>query len=229
VDFVAPEADVSAYRLVLVPALYLLSQEAADTLCSYVDNGGALAVWYFSGVADPENRIRLDGYAGALSPVLGVRVEEVHPVPPEATLTLSSGARARMWSEFVRTEGAEVVAGYADGPLAGHPAITHNRYGAGQAWYVSTDLIDADLDTLVRDILSTVEIGPSANGAGYGVEVVRRRSSTQSWLIAINHSDRPAEVSAQGTDMISGETVTGGLRLAGGAYAVVLEDGASAA
>jgi beta-galactosidase len=229
VDFVPPEGDVTPYRLVLAPALYLLSEEAADSLSSYVDDGGALAVWYFSGVADPENRIRLDGYAGGLSQVLGVRVEEVHPVPPDTTLTLSSRARARRWSELVRAEGAQAVAGYADGPLAGHPAITHNRYGEGQAWYVSTDLVEDDLDGLVRDLLATVGIGPSTAGAGHGVEVVRRRSSTQSWVVAINHTNRPAQVDVSGTDVITGETVAGVLHLAGGAYGVVWEGEASAA
>ncbi|WP_370128141.1 beta-galactosidase trimerization domain-containing protein [Streptacidiphilus sp. EB103A] len=42
-----------------------------------------------------------------------------------------------MWSESLRAEGAETLASYTHGLLAGSPAPTSDRFGAGQGWYPS--------------------------------------------------------------------------------------------
>ncbi|MFE8989698.1 beta-galactosidase trimerization domain-containing protein [Streptomyces collinus] len=47
-------------------------------------------------------------------------------------------ATADLWTEHSRLTWAEAVAAYADGPLAGVPAITRHAYGSGTAWYVAT-------------------------------------------------------------------------------------------
>ncbi|MEU3163445.1 beta-galactosidase [Streptosporangium sp. NPDC006930] len=89
-DLVHPSADLSAYPLVLVPSLYLISDADADNLRRYVSGGGTLVVSYLSGIADEHARVRLGGYPGALRDLLGIRVEEFHPLPPDVTLTLSA-------------------------------------------------------------------------------------------------------------------------------------------
>ena len=55
-----------------------------------------------------------------------------------------------MWSEPVELRGAEAVLTYADGPAAGHPAVTRHQLGEGQAWYVSTRLDPATLREVLR-------------------------------------------------------------------------------
>jgi beta-galactosidase len=44
-------------------------------------------------------------------------------------LSLTSGARASRWSERMRPTTAEVRDRFADGPSAGHPAVTRNAWG----------------------------------------------------------------------------------------------------
>src|SRR6185436_20169870 len=90
-DVVGPGADLTPYRLVLVPALYVVSDETLASFESYVDNGGMLAAWYLSGSADMANRIRPGGYAGGLRDLIGARIEEVHPLPAGTAVSLSSG------------------------------------------------------------------------------------------------------------------------------------------
>lgn len=41
-DFAHPEHDLSAYKLVVVPQLYLMTDVAIDHLVAYVENGGTL-------------------------------------------------------------------------------------------------------------------------------------------------------------------------------------------
>ncbi|MEV4745181.1 beta-galactosidase [Streptosporangium sp. NPDC049248] len=89
-DLVHPSADLSAYPLVLVPSLYLICDADAENLRRYVAGGGTLVVSFLSGVADEHARVRLGGYPGALRDLLGIRVEEFHPLPPAIALTLSA-------------------------------------------------------------------------------------------------------------------------------------------
>ncbi|MGW2449505.1 beta-galactosidase, partial [Streptomyces sp. NPDC001675] len=78
-DVVAPGADLTSYKAVVAPNLYLLADEHADALTAYVRNGGHLAVGCFSGVVDAHDRVHLGGYPGALREVLGLRIDEYLP------------------------------------------------------------------------------------------------------------------------------------------------------
>ena len=215
VDFAAPDADLSSYRVVVVPSLYLVSDEAAANLAAYVESGGQLLVGYFSGIVDPDVRVRLGGYPGAFAELLGVRVEEFHPLSDEVALV--SGGRGRVWSEDVEAVSAEVVDRYAGGVLDGKAAITRRQVGAGTAWYVSTELDD---DTAADLVTRLVGAGRSAGGL---VETVRRRDGGVTWVFFINHSDTDAAVPAVGTELVAGVAVSGELAVPAGGYAVVRE------
>ncbi|MGW5193217.1 beta-galactosidase [Kribbella sp. NPDC004138] len=215
VDFAAPDADLSSYRVVVVPSLYLVSDEAAANLATYVESGGQLVVGYFSGIVDPDVRVRLGGYPGAFAELLGVRVEEFHPLSGE--VALASGGRGRVWSEDVEAVAAEVVDRYAGGVLAGKPAVTRRQVGAGTAWYASTELDD---DTAADLVTRLVGAGRSAGGL---VETVRRRDGGVTWVFFINHGDTDAVVPAVGTELVAGTAVNGELLVPAGGYAVVRE------
>lgn len=218
-DFVHPEAGLSAYRMVVVPRLYLVSDRAAANLASYVENGGHLVVTYFSGIVDAACRVRLGGYPGAFRDLLGIRVEEFYPLPAGETVDLSTGDVGRMWCERVHLTGAEAVARYAGGVLDGLPAITRHRHGAGAAWYVSTELADEAYARVLDEAYARVRGAPEPPPTG--VELVRRTGQDATWLFALNHTDQPRQVAATGVDLVSGEQVTGAVRLAPGGAAVI--------
>ncbi|MEU8108598.1 beta-galactosidase [Nonomuraea muscovyensis] len=180
-DLAHPSGDLSGYRTVLVPNLYLLSDDDAANLRRYAEGGGTLVVTYLSGVADPYGRVRTGGHPGALRDLLGISVEEFRPL--EGPVTLSNGDTASVWSELVRLRGAEAVATYPDGS----PAITRN----GGAWYVSTRLTDDGYARL---------LGLPPHPAG--LELVRRGDT----VFAVNHGDRPCPV-PPGHDLLTCTTL----------------------
>lgn len=200
VDFAAPDTDLSSYRTVVVPSLYLVSDQTAANLTAYVENGGQLVVGYFSGTVDPDLRVR---YPGAFAELLGVRVDEFHPLPIDGEVALASGGRGRVWSEDVRIVSAEVIDRYAGGVLDGKPAITRHEVGAGVAWYLSTDVDDETARRL---------LGLPASP----VETVRRRSGDTTWTFLLNHGDAEVAVPSEGSELVVGE-----LPLRPGGYAVV--------
>ncbi|MEU5826248.1 beta-galactosidase [Micromonospora tulbaghiae] len=222
-DVVHPSADLSRYRLVLAPTLYLVRDADADALRRFVEAGGTAAVTYFSGIVDEHDHIRLGGYPGAFRDLLGVRVEEFFPLRAGETVRLDDGARADVWTEWLHAEGAEVLAAYTDGPLPGVPALTRNAVGAGAAWYVGTRLDDDATDRLVARLLAETGVRPPVD-APAGVEVVRRRSADRSWLFVVNHTTEPARLAVSGVELLGGVRCDGTLEVPAGEVAVVREE-----
>ncbi|MEV4524402.1 beta-galactosidase [Micromonospora tulbaghiae] len=222
-DVVHPSADLSRYRLVLAPTLYLVRDADADALRRFVEAGGTAAVTYFSGIVDEHDHIRLGGYPGAFRDLLGVRVEEFFPLREGETVRLDDGARADVWTEWLHAEGAEVLAAYTDGPLPGVPALTRNAVGAGAAWYVGTRLADDATDRLVARLLAETGVRPPVD-APAGVEVVRRRSADRSWLFVVNHTTEPARLAVSGVELLGGVRCDGTLEVPAGEVAVVREE-----
>ncbi|MBO4205564.1 beta-galactosidase [Micromonospora echinofusca] len=221
-DVVHPSADLSRYRLVVVPTLYLVRDPHAAALRSFVEAGGTALVTYFSGIVDDNDHIRLGGYPGAFRDLLGVHTEEFFPLRAGERVTLDDGTVADVWTEWLHTDSAEVLARYADGPLPGVPAVTRNAVGAGTAWYVGTRLDAAATDRLVARLVTEAGVRPPAE-APPGVEVVRRRADGRSWLFVLNHTGGTVQVAATGTELLSGSPCAGELTVAPGDVAVVRE------
>ncbi|WP_320784729.1 beta-galactosidase [Streptomyces sp. CRN 30] len=230
VDFAHPEADLSAYPLVVVPALYLTTEAAGRNLAAYVENGGTLLVSYFSGVVDEHDAVHEGPVPGALRDVLGLTVEEFSPLLAGETVRVTgpdgTGLAADVWTEFVVERGAEAVWTYADGPAAGRPAVTRHRLGSGTAWYVSTRLGADGLDAVLAKAAEDARLAPRPD-LPRDVEVVRRTGESGSYLFAINHTGTDVKVplDSSGTELLTGESAAGRIEVPAGAVRVVRLDG----
>jgi beta-galactosidase len=224
VDVTHPRTDLSRYRLVVVPTLYLVDDATVASLQHYVDNGGTVVVTYFSGIVDENDHIRLGGYPGAFRQLLGLTVEEFFPLRQGETVQLDDGSSAGIWTEWLHPHGAEVVVSYVDGPLPGVPAVTRHQRGRGTAWYVATRLDDKGTADLVHRLLDEADIEPVAQSQ-VGVELVRRSGSGRSYLFALNHSAHHVTVDAYGEELLSGRRCAGRLEVSAGTVAVVRESG----
>ncbi len=222
-DVVSPDADLSGYKLVVVPCLYMVGDVAAERITEYVAGGGHLLVTFFSGIVDERDRIRLGGYPGAFREVLGVRTEEFAPLKPGHLVNLSNGGVGSLWTERLRTTSAATIASYLDGPLPGTPAITRNEFGDGVAWYLATALDDSGMRDLVRNVVQNQEFDLENDE----VEAVRRSGDGRSYLFVVNHGANPVEYPATGHNLITNEPVAGTLRVDGGGVAVVREEAAA--
>ncbi|MFJ6197979.1 beta-galactosidase [Micromonospora sp. NPDC092111] len=223
-DVVLPGDPLDRYRLLVLPALYLASDATVDWVRDHVEAGGHLLVTYLSGVADPHARVRPGGYPGAFRDVLGIRVEEFHPLAADEQVLLSDGGTGRIWSETVHLTGAEASCAYVGGVLDGRPAVTRHRYGAGTAWYLSTRPDDDTYRRLVTEAARAAGVHPVCPDAPPGVEAVRRQGPEASWLFLLNHTDRPQRVPVTGVELLTGTVVATAVTVPAGGVAVVRED-----
>ena len=223
-------AVLSGYRLLVVPTLYLCDETTAQAVHAAAAAGTHVLVTYLSGIVDEDVRVRLGGYPGAFRELLGLRVEEFHPLLDGVATELDDGSTGDVWSELGDVlpaggdEGTEVLVRYADGATAGCPAITRRDLpGGAAAWYLGTLPDDESLAGLLEAVCTAAGVSPVAVATG-PVDVVRRHHpGGPSWVFALNHGEEPATVEVTGLDEVSGERVEGVLHLDPGASAVVRE------
>ena len=222
VDIVHPSAPLDGYDLVLVCTLYSVTDHAAANIAAAASAGATVLVSYFSGIVDQNDHVRLGGYPGAFRELLGVRVEEFHPLPAGAQLKLSDGSVSSVWSEHVHLAGADAVQAFTEYPLEGVPSLTRRAVGAGTAWYLATFPDRDGIEAIVDRLLADSGVAPLAL-ADPGVELMRRRAADgQGFLFAINHTRSAASVQVSGLDIITGEPFTG--LVEAGRVAVIAED-----
>ena len=192
VDFVHPDGDLSRYRLVIAPNLYLVSDAAAANLDAYVGAGGTLLVSFFGGIVDEHDHIRLGGYPSALRALLGIVVPELWPHAEGVTQRLELGGErytCGLWSDWIELERAEAVAVFEDGWLAGRPALTRN----GSGWYLGTQPDAEGLRAIVARLAQESGIA-STRVAPTGVEAVWRVGEEKAFLFLLNHSAEAVDV-----------------------------------
>jgi len=207
----------------VVPALYSVTDATAAAVADAVAKGATAFVTFFSGIVDENDRVRLGGYPGAFRGLLGVLVEEFSPVPADVTMALTSGGKARLWTEYVRAEGAEVIDRFEDGPVAGSPVVTRNQVGSGAAWYAASALEPDTLAALMSRVVEDSGVIPMP-AAGPKVEVVRRVGVDASYLFVINHSLKDVSVDVSGMELVQRREVTGDLTVPAGTARVVREE-----
>lgn len=210
VDAVRATGPFDRYDVVLVPNLYVTTEEQAAAIAAFVAAGGTVAVGPFSGVVDPTETVHVGGAPGPLRDLLGVEVDEVWPIADGRTEQLLLDAAPLTvphWSEWLDVAvGTEVCGQYSSGELAGLPAITRNTYGAGRAWYVSAMLERDGLEAVLRAVLTDAGLPVRDRTAG-DLDVVTRSDETTDWTFAINHGTTPLRVNVptDAIDLLGGE------------------------
>ncbi|TMB43506.1 MAG: beta-galactosidase, partial [Chloroflexi bacterium] len=216
VDFVRPTDDLSGYRVVLAPSLYLVSDEAAANLERFVEGGGTLVMSFFSGIVDVSDHIRLGGYPRPFQALLGLKVVDFRPLSDgqDIAVRFADGtlARGEIWSEIIEPSGAEVVATFSGSDLAGRPAVTSHQSGSGTAFYMGTRPEPAAMARLLQIACSQAGVAP-AGQTPQGVEVVRRMAGKKPVLFLLNHRDVAVDVPivAAGENLIDGAQIHPGL------------------
>ncbi|MFB9277861.1 beta-galactosidase [Cohnella cellulosilytica] len=236
-DVVSVEADLSSYDLVIAPVLYMVKPGVARRLEEYVEAGGAFVTTFFSGIVNESDLVTPGGYPGELRKLLGIWAEEIDALLPSQSNRLIVRApgdglkesyACGMLCDLVHSEGAEVVAEYGEDFYAGMPALTVNRFGAGEAWYLATSPEAAFLQDWLPKLCASQGIAPLVAAAPEGVETTLREKDGTSYLFVLNHNAEAASVSLgarTGTDVLSGRKLGGAAELPGRDLWIVRLDG----
>ncbi len=222
IDVIAPEADLSPYKIVFAPLAYVMSEKQAAKIKSFVQAGGTFVTNFRLGVKTDSSQIVRTPLPGLLRDVMGVTIADYVPIYSAKNAVKFAPALAGpdgecgLWTDILQPTGAEVLASYTKGSHAGEAAITMNTVGTGKAVYIGADLDAATLGRVLRTlsglagVTQTLEVPP-------GVELTVRRAGDKQWIFVLNHAPVSQSVSIPRgfTDLLTGETHTGKVDVSG--------------
>jgi beta-galactosidase len=226
IDIVPFAAGFSPYKLIVAPNLRLTDDSLVQRLKAFVSNGGILVLNNRAGTQNLDNSVKRMLSPGLFAEIAGVTAEAkldlteynaangtLDPALDAQVGIIFPGSetafRPRTILESLTLHGAEPVAVFRGGRMAGRPAIARNRVGQGWVFYVATDCAEnAFHEALARTVGTAANLSPLI-AAPYGVEVTSREDSQAIYYFLLNLTEIPCEsipLPRRMDNLVTGET-----------------------
>jgi beta-galactosidase len=155
--------NLSPYKLVVVPADYVMDLASAKAIRQYVSDGGTVLMTAFSAKVDEHGQWFDTPLPGRLIDVFGLKTNAFY----DSTVLRfeldgkSISANSRRY-EVLEPSTATALARFANTPDH-NPAITINRFGKGNALYLATESNPSTIGPILDRVLRVADIqaGPS--------------------------------------------------------------------
>jgi beta-galactosidase len=208
--------DLDQYTLLIVPPLYVATDEQLERIDQFVASGGRALVLFKSGFTDSDSSVRELSAPGPLRPAAGCYYQEFSSLAKPVALkpdryNLGVANRAAVWSEWLVPESAEVLFSL-DHPGMKYPVVTRNRYGDGELVYQGT-LLEPEAQTeLIRELAESAGLLADDGQLPESVKV-RHAMGQDGGAIHFYFNFGPDEVTfaypyAAAVDLFAEETVT---------------------
>ena len=201
------------YEMVVLPSVYLLSEETTRRVRDYVVGGGRLVVTYYTGISDEKDHVWLGGYPGSIRDVVGVRVEEFMPMGDDFTgvpdrLGLSNCAVAHDIADVIGSvDGtATVLETFKDDPwtgMDGAPAIVAHTFGEGRSVYVGARLGRDGIALSLPEILDSLGMAEAGGNDGRVLHVEREGADGSRFVFSFNRTHETVRVPVEGEVVVS--------------------------
>lgn len=228
VDIIDSTFDLSGYKLVIAPMLYLFRDGIQEKLRRFVRDGGTLVTTCFTGVVNDTDLSFLGEATGdKLSDVLGLWVEEVDSLYDcESNRTTWNGKSYSLKElcEICHPTTCETLAVYETDFYAGKPVLTKNQFGKGVAYHVSASADTDFFHALYAKLAAACDLTYAIRTAvPDGISLTWRQSDTEKLIFVQNFGDSAAAVQLDQPyeNVLSGETVSGSLNIEKYGFAVL--------
>jgi beta-galactosidase len=189
VDIVSPTAPLHGYKLVVAPALNVITPEIAKNLMEYVQQGGHLVFGQRSGMKDEDNALQTERQPGPLVGMLGGRVEQYYALDQTVPVEGDWGSeQTKIWAEQLSTSGpaTQVLMRYgkSNGWLDGQPAAITHDVGKGSITYIGAALDGEPLNAAVSWMLKKSDVHPEFGTLPPGVDLyIRKNADHEVWIL----------------------------------------------
>ena len=179
VDILHPESDLTRYKVVVAPALTLISAERAKHFAALSAGGTKLVFGPRTAFRTPGGETWAEGQFGPMSDLIGAKLLQFDALRPGLSQQVKYGEgrfAATGWAESYRLAGAKALASYVGGPQDGLSAVI--RKG-------NVTVIGAHQPDLIGTVLSEIlmNVGIQVESLPEGVRLSRRAGKTllQHW------------------------------------------------
>ena len=212
-DVVPVSSNWDDYEMVVLPSVYLLSEETTRRVRDYVVGGGRLVVTYYTGISDEKDHVWLGGYPGSIRDVVGVRVEEFMPMGDDFPgvpdhLELSNGTVAHDIADVIGSVdgSATVLETFRDDPwtgMDGAPAIVANTFGEGRSVYVGARLGRDGIAKSLPEILESLGMTETGENDSRVLRVEREGSDGSRFVFSFNRTHEAVQIPLEGKIVVS--------------------------
>jgi beta-galactosidase len=153
--------SLAPYKLVVVPADYVMDAASAKAIRDYVSNGGTVLMTAFSAKVDEHGQWFDTPLPGRLSDVFGLKTNAFYPVESPLKLELDNESvdTGVLEYEVLEPSTARVLSRFTN--TADHsPAVTINKFGKGNAIYLATESKAAAIGPVLQYLYKLVDIQP---------------------------------------------------------------------
>jgi beta-galactosidase len=219
VDVITKEQDFSEYKLLIVPMLYLVSEETVSRLKTFVAGGGTLVMTYISGLVNEHDLTYLGGWHKDLQEIFGMKPLETDTYYPKDKNRVSyrnQSYELKDYATVIELNSATAEGVYEEDFYAGAPAVTSHQYEKGQTYYIGGRLEDQFHRDFYNEIINRLGIEQAAEVKhAKGVSVQTRKSSESDYMFVMNFTEeqQPVTFESQVKDVVTGEEITGELTL----------------
>jgi len=192
VDIVSPVSDLSNYKLVIAPSMYVNKKSATENIYRYVIGGGTVVLTCRSGVKDEHNNCIMEALPTVYKELIGADITEYNPIGNNRqTIKDFAGNEyeCREWCDILQPNTARAYAEYNDSHYRCCPAVTLNRYCGGVAYYVGTVCNRDFYRSFVSNLMKQTGI-PRLQGLADGVEVTTRTNGRDEYIFFFNNSKK---------------------------------------
>ena len=201
--------DLSRYRLIILPGMYLLDRASTEAVRQFVANGGTVVMTAQSAKVNDNNQWHATPLPGGLTDVFGLRTNEFYDAAGTLTLGGEEIKGTIAHYEVLEPSSAQVLARFTN--LEGTPpAITVNRFGKGKAYYLATPAQPQIMRPLLRQLYAQagIEPGPKTPDGVFARAVDGR-------VLYVNTTHAPVDlpIDGDGVGVLSGKHWHGTLRL----------------
>ena len=216
-DVISFQEDFSRYKIVILPAGFILPVSMREKLKSFVQKGGILISTFLFSVKNEDNIGYTETLPAGLNELFGISVEEVEPVfqNNHTRLRLQQGDQKAecadgLWSELLVGD-ADMIGVYEEDYKKGFGVISEHTYGEGKAYYIGTDLDANVLKILFSNIASKAGIKRNSVRGTEKVEILRRKLDGKSvyFVFNFNTEEQQLVLPEKTMDYITGREVGG--------------------
>jgi beta-galactosidase len=201
VDIISEKDALDGYQLVIVPAMYILTEGTAANLEEFAAAGGVVVFTPRTGVKDKDNKVVDKKLPGLVAKMAGVVVDEYISMPiDEDNLVqfclpnLEEEFQSSVWADVLEPVTAIPVASYTGDFYSGQTAVTLNAYHDGNVIYLGTMGDPAYYDRITKWWIELADISPLMETPS-GVEVCERWQGDRRLLFVLNHTDKKQTIS----------------------------------
>lgn len=193
VDVIGQHEELSGYKAVCVPEMYITDDNVVRRLYEFAERGGTVILTNRSGVKDKNNNCVMEQLPAAFAELTGCHVEEYDAIGRDTVkIRFNDGTEfmAKQWCDILKADTCDVLAVYGGNFYEGSPAVTVNRFGSGKAYYIGTVGEKKLYRKIALGILEDTGI-EYIKGLPDNVEVTLREGGGISARFIFNNTDRP--------------------------------------